>query len=64
MKNRPTSFVPALFKLFDEILVNAADNKQRDASMTALRATIDPAANKLSVWNDGELIGRIGQWPR
>lgn len=31
--HRPTSFVPALYKLFDEILVNAADNKQRDKSM-------------------------------
>ena len=33
--NRLTSFVPALFKLFDEILVNAADNKQRDKSMVS-----------------------------
>ena len=33
MVNRPTAFVPALFKLFDEILVNAADNKQRDKTM-------------------------------
>lgn len=27
---RPITFVPGLYKIFDEILVNAADNKQRD----------------------------------
>jgi DNA topoisomerase II len=56
MKNRPTAFVPALYKLFDEVLVNAADNKQRDSRMSGLRATIDQASNTLSVWNDGEIM--------
>ena len=28
---KPVTFVPALFKIFDEILVNAIDNRQRDA---------------------------------
>ena len=45
--------MPGLYKIFDEILVNAADNKQRDASMSALRVTIDAATNTLSVWNNG-----------
>ena len=30
MRYRMISFVPGLYKIFDEILVNAADNKQRD----------------------------------
>ena len=30
MVNRQINFVPGLYKIFDEILVNAADNKQRD----------------------------------
>ena len=30
---RQISFVPALHKIFDKILVNAADNKQRDNEM-------------------------------
>ena len=31
LAKRQISYVPALYKIFDEILVNAADNKQRDA---------------------------------
>lgn len=32
---------PALFKIFDEILVNASDNKVRDKSMSSIRIDID-----------------------
>jgi DNA topoisomerase-2 len=47
--------VPGLYKIFDEILVNAADNKQRDPKgMTALKVTVNAAANTISVWNNGE----------
>jgi DNA topoisomerase-2 len=35
------SFVPALYKIFDEVLVNAADNYQRDKKMDVLRVDID-----------------------
>jgi len=28
--NKTITFVPGLYKIFDEIVVNAADNKQRD----------------------------------
>ena len=31
MVNKQINFVPGLYKIFDEILVNAADNKQRDS---------------------------------
>ncbi|PIO69435.1 hypothetical protein TELCIR_08737 [Teladorsagia circumcincta] len=37
----PLSYSPALLKIFDEILVNAADNKQRDPEMNELRVDID-----------------------
>ncbi len=33
---------PGLYKIFDEILVNAADNKARDPRMDTLRVDIDP----------------------
>lgn len=33
--------VPGLYKIFDEIVVNAVDNKQRDPSMDKLEVTID-----------------------
>lgn len=35
------AYVPGLYKIFDEILVNAADNKVRDATMDTVRVTID-----------------------
>ena len=35
MDYRNISYVPALYKVFDEILVNAADNLQRDPKMKA-----------------------------
>jgi DNA topoisomerase-2 len=36
------SFVPGLYKIFDEILVNAADNKQRDPKMDSIKIEINP----------------------
>ncbi|XP_078465385.1 DNA topoisomerase 2-alpha-like [Lampetra planeri] len=53
---RDVTFVPGLFKIFDEILVNAADNKQRDPNMTCIKVIIDPENNKISVWNNGKGI--------
>lgn len=38
---KSVSFVPGLYKIFDEILVNAADNKVRDPSMDTLRVDVD-----------------------
>ena len=56
MVNRNITYVPALYKIFDEIVVNAADNKQRDANMTELRIDIDKEKNRLSVYNNGQGI--------
>ena len=39
---KAVSVVPGLYKIFDEILVNAADNKVRDASMNELRVQVNP----------------------
>ncbi|XP_023281225.1 DNA topoisomerase 2-beta [Seriola lalandi dorsalis] len=36
--------------------VNAADNKQRDKNMTAIKITIDPESNTISIWNNGKGI--------
>lgn len=38
---REISYVPGLYKIFDEILVNAADNKQRDPKMNTIKVEID-----------------------
>ncbi|XP_069490669.1 DNA topoisomerase 2-alpha isoform X2 [Ambystoma mexicanum] len=56
MNCRDVTFVPGLYKIFDEILVNAADNKQRDASMSCIKINIDPENNTISVWNNGKGI--------
>ncbi|XP_023676648.1 DNA topoisomerase 2-alpha [Paramormyrops kingsleyae] len=56
MNCRDVSFVPGLYKIFDEILVNAADNKQRDKSMSCIKVNIDPENNAISVWNNGKGI--------
>ncbi|XP_070571021.1 DNA topoisomerase 2-alpha-like isoform X2 [Ptychodera flava] len=54
--HREITFVPGLYKIFDEILVNAADNKQRDPKMDCIKITIDPDNNLISVWNNGKGI--------
>ena len=56
MELRKVSFVPGLYKIFDEILVNAADNKQRDKNMKNIRVVIDREKGEISVENDGEGI--------
>ena len=37
---RDVTYVPGLYKIFDEVLVNAADNKQRDKKMNLIRINI------------------------
>jgi len=56
MEFREVSFVPGIFKIFDEILVNAADNKQNDKNMNEIRVTIDREKGEISVWNNGRGI--------
>lgn len=51
---REVSFVPGFYKIFDEILVNAADNKTRDPSMTTIKVTVDPEAGTIEMYNDGD----------
>jgi DNA topoisomerase-2 len=49
-------YVPGLYKIFDEILVNAADNKQRDKKMDCIKIDINSETNTVSVWNNGQGI--------
>jgi DNA topoisomerase-2 len=42
MIQREITYVPGLYKIFDEILVNAADNKVRDSKMDTIKVDIDP----------------------
>ncbi|XP_032436148.1 DNA topoisomerase 2-beta isoform X1 [Xiphophorus hellerii] len=56
MNQREITYVPGLYKIFDEILVNAADNKQRDKNMSTIKVNIDPESNTISIWNNGKGI--------
>eukprot|EP00171_Calliarthron_tuberculosum_P010934 IDg10934t1 len=56
MEHREVTYPPGLYKIFDEILVNAADHAQRNAGMTMLKIDIEPENNRISVWNNGSGI--------
>ena len=56
MEYRKVSFVPGLYKIFDEILVNAADNKQNDPNMKLIKVVMDREKGEISVENDGSGI--------
>eukprot|EP00931_Biecheleriopsis_adriatica_P084093 TRINITY_DN5779_c0_g2_i3.p1 TRINITY_DN5779_c0_g2~~TRINITY_DN5779_c0_g2_i3.p1 ORF type:complete len:1238 (-),score=371.19 TRINITY_DN5779_c0_g2_i3:124-3837(-) len=51
------NFVPGLYKIFDEILVNAADNFQRDPEhMTYIKVNINEQEGWVSVENNGATL--------
>ncbi|CAF0743650.1 unnamed protein product [Rotaria sordida] len=50
------TYVPGLYKIFDEILVNAADNKQRDSTMTSIEVDINQEKGEIKICNDGRGI--------
>ncbi len=56
MEWKTVSFVPGIYKIFDEILVNAADNKQRDKNMDSVAVTVDSEKGQISVYNNGRGI--------
>merc|ERR1719313_1879316 len=50
-------YVPGLYKIFDEILVNAKDNFERDPkSMTYIKVVIDEKEGFISVENNGQSL--------
>merc|ERR1719386_32264 len=55
MVHRQIKYAPGLYKIFDEILVNAADNFMRDPKgMDAVKVDIDAKAGSITVWNNGK----------
>jgi len=61
MVQKEFGLVPALIKIFDEILVNASDNRLRDSkNCDRLEVTIDPgtssSAPTISIFNNGKGI--------
>lgn len=56
MTHREVQYVPGFFKIIDEILVNAADNKINDPSMDTIKVNIDVEEGTISVYNNGRGI--------
>jgi len=56
MVHRKLEYIPALFKIYDEILVNAADNLIRCPSQDTICVEIDSKRGCISVWNNGSGI--------
>ena len=57
MVKREVTFVPGIFKLFDEILLNMVDNKQwNDTKMYTIKIDIDPEENTISMMTNGKGI--------
>ncbi|KAH9992512.1 DNA topoisomerase [Russula compacta] len=56
MVQRDVKYVPGFFKIIDEILVNAADNKINDPNMDTLKVEIDVENGTISVYNNGHGI--------
>lgn len=56
MKYSQVSIVPGLYKIFDEILVNAADNKIRDPNMDTIKVDFNCKEGVISIYNNGRGI--------
>lgn len=56
MEFRAVSFVPGFFKIFDEVLVNAIDHKQRDPSVKNIKIEFSKGLSEISIQNDGNGI--------
>lgn len=62
MENRLVNIVPGLYKIFDEILVNASDHhiraiqKDYENKVTTIKVNIDVEKNEISVYNNGNGI--------
>ncbi|MBE35254.1 MAG: hypothetical protein CMI16_06830 [Opitutaceae bacterium] len=56
MRLRDVRHVPGLYKIVDEILVNANDHKVRDPSLREIRVSLDPVEGRITIRNDGSGI--------
>lgn len=50
---RDVSYVPQLYKIFDEILVNIADDKICDQKMTIIKIEINMESDEIIFFNNG-----------
>lgn len=50
---REITYVPGLYKIFDEIIVNVRDHKVRDKTCKNMKVWINEKTGEITVWNDG-----------
>lgn len=48
------TIVPGLYKIFDEIIVNAIDHTIRDITCTEIKITIDKKTGRITCYNNGD----------
>lgn len=53
MVKKEIEYIPGLYKIYDEILVNARDQSIRDKTCRTIKVNIDKDIGKITVWNDG-----------
>jgi DNA topoisomerase II len=53
IEKKEIEYVPGLYKIFDEILVNARDHSVRDKKCTKISVVIDQEEGMISVYNNG-----------
>ena len=53
MDNKMVNYIPGLYKIFDEILVNARDHSVKDNTCDTIKVTIDEKKNEISCYNNG-----------
>jgi DNA topoisomerase-2 len=51
--NKLIEYIPGLYKIFDEAIVNARDHSVKDPTMKELRVIINQEEGSISVYNDG-----------
>ncbi|KAL9179430.1 hypothetical protein ACHAXT_008720 [Thalassiosira profunda] len=56
IRQREITYTGGFYKIFDEIVVNAADNKQRDPDMDRMEVEVDAKRGVISVMNNGKGI--------
>eukprot|EP00959_Pyramimonas_sp_CCMP1952_P167755 3506006-Pyramimonas_sp.AAC.1 len=54
MDFRNVTYVPALYKIFDEILANSEGNLQRDKTMNYIKVEVDTKQKRIKVTNNGK----------
>ncbi|GKC26627.1 DNA topoisomerase 2 isoform X2 [Tanacetum coccineum] len=59
MIKTPITYVPFFYDIFDRILVNAADRKQR---VKEIEVKINATDNLISIWSDGESVPDVGPY--